>query len=320
MNNSKSSIRSLYSRTVSAFFRVSLLFFVVGAFAVCAVAAQEEIPGGQPAADEIRFVAVGDTGNGNEGQRAVAAQMRAAQEKSRFGLILFLGDNIYRSGEPKDFGEKFALPYRSFIENGTELRGVIGNHDARSEAGVLLQQLMFEMGGKTFYSFAGKAGAVEFFALDSNPLIKTGTTPAREAQLAWLDRRLGESRAKWKIVFLHHSLYSSAKKHGWNSSDADEMENVRRAVEPLLVKHGVKVVLSGHDHVYERVRPQQGVYHFTAGAGSEVRAGSLQPASPFYEFGNDRELSFMLFSVRPDAIRFWAVNVEGRVFDDGKIR
>lgn len=297
---------------------ISVLWFVLLG-GVLAVQGQEIPTAPALTPDEVRFAAVGDTGNGNEGQNAIARQMLSVQEKSRFDLILFLGDNIYRNGEPKDFGKKFTIPYQKFIENGTELRAAIGNHDARSKDGVLLQQMMFQMGAKPFYSFTRGNRLAEFFALDTNAFLTAKLTPEGEAQLRWFDRRLAASKAVWKIVFLHHSLYSSAKKHGWNSADREEMENVRRAIEPFLEKHRVKLVLSGHDHIYERTKPQKGVHHFVSGVGSEIRPGDLQTESPFYGFGNDQELSFMLFSVTPKAVRFWAINAQGTVFDRGQI-
>jgi len=97
------------------------------------------------------------------------------------------------------------------------------------------------------------------------------------------------------------------------------MQAVRAAVEPILEKHKVRIVLAGHDHVYERLKPQNGVLYFVSGAGAEVRRGDLQTNSPFYQIGNDKELSFMLFSVKPDAVRYWAINSQGAFIDSGMI-
>lgn len=290
---------------------------------VCAAAAQTlPLPSGPPIANEVRFAALGDSGNGNDGQLAVARQMFAVQQNTKFDLIVFLGDNIYNSGSPGDFGRKFTLPYRQFIENGTEMRGVVGNHDVRGEAdgGVLLQQMMFQMGTRPYFAFARGGGQVEFFGIDSNAFITPNLSQNARDQLQWLDRELGGSRAKWKILLLHHPLYSSAKKHGWTSRDQGEMESVRNAIEPLLERHGVKIVLAGHDHVYERVKPQKGIFHFVSGTGSETRVGDIQSNSPFYGFGSDRELGFMLFSAANDRVNFWAINAQGGVVDSGTLR
>lgn len=280
------------------------------------------LPSGPPAAAEVRFAALGDTGRANPGQIAIAGRMLAIQRTAPFDLVLFLGDNIYESGDPADLGRKFALPYRQLIENGTVLKGVLGNHDIRSngKGGDLVQQLVFGMGARSYYSFTRGDGLVEFFGLNSNDLARPSAGQSAREQLRWLDDRLARSTVKWKIVFLHHPLYSSAKKHGWNSTDRNEMESVRSLLEPILLKRGVKLVIAGHDHVYERVKPQNGIQHFVSGAGAEIRVGDLQPNSPYYGFGDDRQLSFMLFSVKADGITFWTVNSGGSVIDSGTIK
>lgn len=280
----------------------------------------KEISAGAAAVDEIRLAAVGDTGSGSSQQLAVARQMVAAQRRTGFDLMLFLGDNIYPSGAPGGIEKKFLKPYRELLQNGVEMRGVIGNHDAQNESGVLLQQLIFRMGAKTYYSFGRKNNLIEFFALDSNLLLSGANSQEREAQLIWFENSLARSKALWKVVFLHHPLYSSAKKHGFGSPDEKEMLRVREAVEPILKKYSVDFVLSGHDHVYERPLPQGGIQYFTSGAGGKLRRGDLIKTSPFFAFGNDEENSFMLFSITPQAARFWSVGSTGAILDSGEIK
>ena len=297
----------------------TLIFFC--ALLTATAAQSQEILADAVAGNEIRFIAVGDTGRGNDGQMAIARQMLAIQAKSKFDLIFFLGDNIYNDGNPADFGRKFTLPYQAFIENGTQLRGVVGNHDERGkgEGGILLQQLMFGMGPRPYFSILRENASVEFFGLDSNAFLTTNLSLEGRTQLQWLDTTLAQSKSAWKIVLLHHPLYSSARRHGWNSGDKNEMEAVRSTVEPFLEKHKVRIVLAGHDHVYERLKPQKGIHHFVSGAGAEIRRGDLQTNSPFYQIGNDKELSFMLFSATPDSIRYWAINSQGLVIDSGRL-
>jgi 3',5'-cyclic AMP phosphodiesterase CpdA len=112
----------------------------------------------------------------------------------------------------------------------------------------------FHMNGQRYYSFAPPEDPltrlttrVEFFGLDS-----TNMDPA---QLAWLDERLAVSNAEWKVVFLHHPLYTSGRYR--NASRAH-----RWAIEPILTRHGVHIVLSGHEHIYQRTTLQQGVLYF----------------------------------------------------------
>lgn len=319
----------MHNETISKQLNARFLKFVAAiicaAFFASSGAAQtvtinnSEIPGGAFAADEIRFAAVGDTGTGGSRQRAVAEQMLDVQRRSQFDLTLFLGDNLYENGAPGGIEKKFLKPYRGLVENAVELRGVIGNHDARNENGVLLQQLIFRMGAKTYYSFVKNDNLIEFFALDSTVLVDEKNNPAREAQMQWFENRLAKSKAVWKIVFLHHPLYSSAKRHGSFSSGENDTSRLRRLLEPLLIKNRVDMVLNGHDHVYERPQMQSGVQYFTSGAGGKLRRGDLIETNPFFEFGNDRENSFMLFSVSAKSARFWSIGSRGAVLDSGEI-
>ena len=108
------------------------------------------------------------------------------------------------------------------------------------------------MDGKLYYSFKAPKEDVRFFALES-----TYMEPEQEK---WIEKELSGSRENWKIVFQHHPLYSSGKRHG---SD----EQLRDALEPVFRQHGVDLVLTGHDHLYERVKPQHDIVHFVAGSG-----------------------------------------------------
>ncbi len=277
-----------------------------------------DLPTGETAPDEVRFAAVGDTGTGDKEQYEVAGQMLKIQEKSRFDLLLFLGDNIYESGSPGDFEKKFLKPYEGLIQNQVEMRACIGNHDAPNQYGVLLQKMIFGMGAKTYYSFNRKNDLIEFFALDSTILVKENELE-KKLQMGWFEQSLAKSKAIWKVVFLHHPLYSSARRHGLESDDADKMMNLRELIEPLLQKFKVKIVLNGHDHVYEHPQPQAGIHYFTSGSGGQLRKGNLERTSPFFGFGDDQTNSFILFSVKPDAAEFWAIDSHGNILETGRM-
>ena len=176
----------------------------------------------------------------------------------------------------------------------------------RRDAQINYQPFPFHMGGQAYYSFTKGAGAnqVQFFAIDS--------TRFDAAQQRWLDTSLAESKARWKIAFFHHAIYSSAKTHG-------SRVKLRAQLEPLFVKHGVAAVFSGHDHTYERTTPQQGVQYFVCGIGGTIRSGDLDRSSPFLAFGSDEDSGFMFVELTPDRMDFQAINADGRVFDRGTI-
>ena len=115
------------------------------------------------------------------------------------------------------------------------------------------------MNGERFYTFKPKDN-VRIFALDSNYMDKT--------QLDWLEKELAASGSDWKIAFFHHPIYSSGGRHG---SD----EELRAQLEPLFLKYGVDAVFMGHEHFYERIKPQKGIYYFISGGAAKLREGNV---------------------------------------------
>src|SRR5258705_299327 len=115
------------------------------------------------------------------------------------------------------------------------------------------------MGGARYYTYARRN--VGFWVLDSDLL--------DPQQRAWIEGALTQSTDDWKICYFHHPLYSDGRTHG---SQVD----VRVILEPLFVAHGVNVVFSGHDHVYERLKPQKGITYFVSGAGGQLRKGDVR--------------------------------------------
>jgi Calcineurin-like phosphoesterase len=122
---------------------------------------------------------------------------------------------------------------------------------------------------------------------------------------------LRNSGKQWKIPFFHHPLYSSARAHGSSTE-------LRGLLEPLFVENGVKVVFAGHDHVYERSKPQKGIVHIVEGASGELRPGDLQMTS-FQAKGFDRDRTFMLVEIAGEQMYFEAIARTGAIVDSGMI-
>lgn len=278
------------------------------------------MPVGTPAEAEVRFAALGDAGTGGGSQQRLADRLAEVQRMSHFEIVIFLGDNVYPSGSPSGFEDKFLRPYAPLLLAGVEFRGAIGNHDARDRYGVLLQQMVFGAGPLPYYSFTEGEGLVEFFGLDTTKLSDPEDDIAARLQVAWLDKKLAASDAEWQIAFMHHPLYSSSKKHGEGSGDMDELLRVRNLLEPVFVRNGLEISLSGHDHVYERTKPIKGIQYFISGAGGKLREDNLQRDTPYFAAGYDTERSFVLVSVMPDSVSFWSINEAGTVVDSGTIR
>jgi hypothetical protein len=158
------------------------------------------------------------------------------------------------------------------------------------------------MGGKRYYTY--QKGDVRFFALDSNYMDKD--------QQKWLEDELKASNSKWKIPYFHHPLYSSGAAHG---SEVD----LRTIIEPLFIKYKVNVVFAGHEHFYERIKPQHGIYYFTAGGSAKLRGGDIRTNSGLTAKGFDTEQSFMLVEIDGDVMRFQTISRHGKRIDSGEI-
>jgi 3',5'-cyclic AMP phosphodiesterase CpdA len=245
----------------------------------------------------VRFVAVGDTGTGGRAQSEVGRRMAELRSRWSFDTVILLGDNLYGSEKPLDYVLKFERPYQVLLAAGVKFYASLGNHDQDDQ----VRYLKFNMNGQPYYSF--RKGDVEFFALNSKRIDRR--------QIAWLESRLQDSRAAWKIVFCHHPLYSSGRRHG---SDLP----LRRAIEPLLVRYGVQVAFAGHDHFYERLHPQQGVHYFVAGAGGKIRRDNIQP-SVLTARGFDTDNSFVAVEIAGDELYFEAISRAGQIIDSGVI-
>jgi len=250
------------------------------------------------AEDSVRFAVLGDTGTGGTAQREVGARLAQSHRVFPYEFVLLLGDNLYGSERPQDFAKKFELPYKPILDRGIQFYASLGNHDDPNQR--FYQP--FNMSGQRFYTF--RKGDVRFFALDSNYMDKD--------QQAWLERELANSDSKWKIAFHHHPLYSSGARHG-------SEEDLRAIVEPLFVKHGVSVVFAGHEHFYERLKPQKGIFHFINGAAAKLRAGNIRVGALTAK-GFDTDHSYMLVEIAGDELHFQTLSRPGKRVDSGTIQ
>jgi len=248
----------------------------------------------------VKFAVIGDTGTGGSGQRAIANELAAWRTRYPFDFVVMTGDNLYGGERPKDFASKFEIPYKPLIDGSVKFYAALGNHD---DPAVQRNYKPFNMNGERYYSFKPKEG-VRFFALDSNYV--------DDKQLGWLDKELAASGSEWKIMFFHHPLYSSGETHG-------SAELQRGLLEPVFMKYGVNVVLTGHEHFYERIKPQKGIAYFIMGSSAKIRKGDLTK-SDLTAYGNDREYSFMLMEIVGDELFFQTINQKGVTIDTGSIK
>jgi hypothetical protein len=277
---------------------------VAGQTAARAPAAQKVAP--QQAAvhqlpnekDSVKFAVIGDSGTGDRAQYEVGARLEEAWKAFPFTFAIMLGDNLYGSERPQDFEQKFEKPYAPLLSAGVKFYAALGNHDDPNQR----YYKPFNMDGKQYYTF--KHGPVRFFVLDSNYL--------DQDQLAWLQQELSASRDPWKIAYFHHPLYSSGERHG-------SEEDLRERLEPLFRTHGVSVVFAGHEHFYERIKPQHDIAYFVSGGSAKLRAGNIRNNSPLTAKGFDTDRSFMIVEIAGDQMHFQTISRTGTVVDSGVV-
>ncbi|MBI1897091.1 MAG: metallophosphoesterase [Acidobacteria bacterium] len=242
----------------------------------------------------FKFAVFGDTGTGGREQYEIAQQAASCQRIFPFELAIMLGDNMYGGEAPRDFQKKFEAPYKTLMERGVKFYAALGNHDDAEQR----MYKLFNMNGERYYTFRPKAD-IRFFALDSNYM--------DQDQFKWVEKALTESHSKWKIVFFHHPLYSSGRRHGPNLE-------LRKVLEPLFVPYGVSFVFAGHEHFYERMKPQSGIYHVIMGSSGKLRRGGINKSN-LTARGFDEDRAFVLCEIDGDTLYLQAISRTGETID-----
>ena len=261
------------------------------------IAASAAVPAAQAVEHTVRFAVMGDTGTGDPAQYEVGRQMASSRMQFPFDLVLMLGDNLYRRASPQVYASAFERPYAALLADNVKFVAVLGNHDSPES----VSYPKWNMNGERYFSFV--RDHVRFFAIDTNLL------DAR--QLEWLERTLSTSQEPWKIAYFHHPIYSNGKRHGSNIE-------LRVRLEPLFLRYGVQVAFSGHDHMYERLKPQKGITYFVAGAGGQLREGGVRQ-SDTTAMAYDQDRTFLLVEVERNSLQFRAISRNGTVIDSGVI-
>jgi hypothetical protein len=248
--------------------------------------------------DSVRFLVIGDTGTGTEKQKQLADLMAQYRRAFPYEFVLMMGDNMYGGEKAADFKKKFEDVYKPLLDGGVKFYASLGNHDESNQR----FYEHFNMNGEEYYRI--KKGDVSFYALNSNYMDKR--------QVNWLQEQLAKDDSKWKVAFFHHPPYSSGGKHGSDTK-------LRQVVEPIFLRHGVDVVFAGHEHFYERLKPQKGIHYFISGAGGKLREGDVKENSPLTAKAYDADMSFMLVEIAGDEMHFQVIARTGEIVDSGVI-
>lgn len=271
-----------------------LVVLALGAILTVGIAAQDLTLPNKPNGT-LKFAVIGDSGTGDRNQYRLAKAFTDMHERFPYEFVLMLGDNMYGSENTRDFQRKFEIPYKPVLDKGIKFYASLGNHDSTNQR----MYKLFNMNGERFYTFRPKQG-VRFFALDSNYMDRT--------QLQWLEKELAQSGSDWKIMYFHHPIYSSGGRHGSDTA-------LREQLEPLFLKYGVDVVLAGHEHFYERLKPQKGIHYFISGGAGKLRRGDV--GGTYTEKAFDTGFHYMIFEIDGDQMHFQTISDQQKTVDSG---
>jgi hypothetical protein len=259
--------------------------------------------------DHLVFAAIGDNGSGGRQAMAVADQMADTYALRPYGLVCLLGDICYYGSIAERFHDVFEEPMEPLIEAGVQFELSIGNHDGDlNDSGSSLEEIETELTllGTPARYYTTSHGPVDFFYLDSNEPDLFGPGPSE--QLDWFDAALRESTNRWKIVCIHHPPYSS----GWYGSTPGEAEKL----SPILSEHAVDLVLSGHDHHYERTVPIDGTTYVVSGGGCKTTPVTPSEITAVAQ----STLEFVHFTVDGNRLTGEAIRPDGSLVDHFELR
>jgi 3',5'-cyclic AMP phosphodiesterase CpdA len=248
------------------------------------------------ASADTGILAIGDFGVGGETERRMGAAMERFAASRPVDALATLGDNDYTESAAA-FRRNWTRSFGWAAASGRVVAGTLGNHDVRLRGG-RYQFALLDMPGSYYRR---RVGDVALFILDS--------TRVGDRQTRWLERRLGDTAAFWKVVLLHHPAYTCGEYRS-------HPEVVRRWV-PLFERHGVDLVLAGHDHNYQRFRPRRGVTYVVHGGGGARLYGLERCPRSYPRRLVGREVhGWIYLRALADELRVRAVGPGGR-FKDG---
>jgi predicted phosphodiesterase len=234
--------------------------------------------------------------------------------KERPSFVVNAGDLVDWGFNKNEWVDDFLAPGHDLMSR-IPMYTVLGNHDADSD---YYYQYMANPAPEYFYTFT--FGNAEFFMIDSNRDISEGSD-----QYNWLEQKLAQSQAEWKIAVHHHPPYSSETDDHGNTlrGELSKMGHDKvRDLPKLYDKYGVDFSLFGHTHVYERSWPirdnrinqRKGtIYINSGGAGGGLE--SFAPTRNWFTVEVNEGHHYCTFVVYDKTLIFKAIDHRGRVMD-----
>ncbi|HUS64828.1 MAG TPA: metallophosphoesterase family protein [Kofleriaceae bacterium] len=247
----------------------------------------------------LKMIAFGDMGYRTTDQRAVLARMQRVDAD----LVLLAGDIAYTDGTLEEFEHNFFSVYAPMMQSAAFFPAS-GNHDYRTDDAEPFRQVF------VLPENGGPAGLERWYSFDWGDahIVVLDTEQLGRAQEAWLDADLTATDARWVIALFHKAPFSSGAR---GADDA-----TAHSLVPILARHRVPLVITGHEHHYERFEPiGPTTFIITGGGGRGTRPVSQHPPSALAE----QVAHFVYLEVDATGIRLWAIDATGQTFDTVKI-
>ena len=268
----------------------------------------------------VRFAVLSDTGTGSKVQFEISRQIKNWAPD----LVLHAGDVVYPDFTPG------RADLRCFSVYGPDMAErpyffAAGNHDVNLGIQGFLNAfhhpindtpLTIHQTEKTapelYYSF--DHGDAHFTVLYA-PFFSQYALKKNNPQYQWLEKDLEQSTKAWKILWLHHNVFSSSAHtyDDWDRNGLIDQEELQSIIIPLATRHGIQFVFSGHDHVFERSAPTEGIHFVTsAGGGGSIYSLTrrLPGSAQFW-----RRSHFVGATISDSELTLEAIDTEGTVFD-----
>jgi len=242
----------------------------------------------------LRFALIGDYGSGDQAEADVAALVKSWNPD----FIVTVGDNNYPLGEAATIDDNIGKFYHEYIypyvgsfgagASSNKFFPVLGNHDWNTGNIQAYLDYFALPNNERYYDFM--QGPLHFFMLDSDPREPDGAG-STSTQALWLQNQLAASTSTWNIVVLHHSPYSSGSEHGSQPE-----------LQWPFADWGADVVLSGHDHEYERLLVNNLSYIVNGSGGASLYDFAAPLAESQVRYADDH--GAMLVEANADQITF----------------
>ncbi len=259
--------------------------------------------------ESFNFAVFGDS----QRNRRLTGQVATRAYENRPSFVLHLGDVVDDGSDKSQWLNDLFRPCQELFGR-VAMMPTIGNHERDHP----FYYQYFNLPEPEFHYKFTWADA-DFFAIDSNKPLELG-----KGQMAWLEKELVASKAKWKFCFHHHPCYSSdSNDYGdsFNGKQSTFGTDKMQKITSLYEKYKVDFVLNGHIHAYERTFPiknnkvdNDGVVYLTSG-GFGGGLENFTPTPAYFKAANRVDYHMVLFTITNNSLQLRAYDKDGQLFD-----